>query len=57
MPLYYYQKKRMKNKMPKLTFTVSHENDTRLREKNRHKGDISCIINDALDQYFKKTEQ
>jgi hypothetical protein len=43
--------------MPKLTFTVSHENDTRLREKSRHKGDKSCIINDALDQYFKKTEQ
>ncbi len=43
--------------MPKLTFTVSQENDTRLREKNRYKGDISKIINQALDQYFKKEPQ
>jgi hypothetical protein len=43
--------------MPKLTFTVSHENDVRLREKSLHRGDISCTINDALDQYFKKAEQ
>ncbi len=43
--------------MPKLTFTVSHENETRIRRKIRHKGDISCIINDALDEYFKKTDQ
>jgi hypothetical protein len=43
--------------MPKLTFTVSHENDNRLREKKHHKGDISCTINDALDQYFKNAEK
>jgi len=43
--------------MPKITFTVSHENEARLKEKLLQKGDISCIINDALDQYFKKTEQ
>jgi hypothetical protein len=40
--------------MPKLTFTVSQENDTRLREKNRYKGDMSNTINQALEQYFKK---
>jgi hypothetical protein len=43
--------------MPKLTFTVSHENETRLRQKICHRGDISYIINDALDEYFKKTDQ
>ena len=43
--------------MPKLTFTVSQENDTRLRDKNRHKGDISKIINQALDQHFKKEQK
>jgi len=42
--------------MPRLTFTVSHENDILLKEKKSHKGDISCIINDALDQYFKNTK-
>ena len=42
--------------MPRLTFTVSHENYERLREKDCHKGDISCMINDALDQYFKKAD-
>jgi hypothetical protein len=42
--------------MPKLTFTVSHENGARLKEKVLKKGDISCIINDALDQYFEKAE-
>jgi hypothetical protein len=42
--------------MPKLTFTVSHENEILLKEKKHRKGDISCIINDALDQYFKKIE-
>jgi hypothetical protein len=43
--------------MPKITFTVSHENDIRLREKKHHRGDISCIINDALDLYFKMEER
>ena len=43
--------------MPKLTFTVSHENQKRLREKVLNRSDTSCIINDALDQYFKKAEQ
>ena len=46
-----------KNKMPKLTFTVSQENDTQLREKNSDKGDMSNIINQALEQYFKKELQ
>jgi hypothetical protein len=43
--------------MPKLTFTVSQENDTQLRDKNRHKGDMSKTINQALEQYFKKEPQ
>ena len=52
-----YPKIKVKNKVPKLTFTVSHENDLRLRQKNRHKGDISCTINDALDLFFETAEQ
>ncbi|HEX7482707.1 MAG TPA: hypothetical protein VF350_04505 [Candidatus Bathyarchaeia archaeon] len=43
--------------MPRLTFTVSHENEILLKEKKRRRGDISCIINDALDQYFKNPEK
>ncbi len=43
--------------MPKLTFTVSHENDTRLKARKIHRGDVSCIINDALDLYFENAEQ
>jgi hypothetical protein len=41
-------------KNQKLTFIINPENEKQLREKNRHKGDISNTINIALEQYFKK---
>jgi hypothetical protein len=40
----------MKNQ--KLTFTITPENEKKLREQNRYKGDMSNIINQALEQYF-----
>jgi hypothetical protein len=40
--------------MPKITFNITPENENKLREKNRKKGDISNIINYALEQYFKE---
>ena len=43
--------------MPRLTFMISHENEILLKEKKRRRGDISCIINDALDLYFKNEER
>lgn len=45
----------MENK--KLTFTITQENEKKLREQNRYKGDMSKIINQALEQYFKKETQ
>ena len=43
--------------MPKFTMTINPENEKKLRERNRHKGDISKIINEALDQYFKEDQE
>jgi hypothetical protein len=43
--------------MPKFTFNITPENENQLRERNRHKGDMSNIINKALEQYFKKEPQ
>ena len=43
--------------MPKQTFIISDENDEKLRERNRHKGDMSNIANQALEEYFKNHPQ
>lgn len=40
--------------MPKQTFTITEENDNKLRDRNRHKGDMSDIVNEALKEYFEK---
>ncbi len=45
----------MKNK--KLTFTITSENEKLLRERNRYKGDMSNIINQALEQYFNSKKE
>jgi hypothetical protein len=41
-------------KNQKLNFIITPENEKQLREQNRKRGDISNIINQALEQYFKK---
>jgi 3-methyladenine DNA glycosylase Tag len=38
--------------MNRLTITLTPNNDKRLRELNRKKGDLSNYINYALEQYF-----
>jgi hypothetical protein len=38
----------------KITVIITEENEQKLREQNRKKGDISNIINQALNQYFKE---
>jgi hypothetical protein len=38
----------------KQTFSLTKENDERLRDRNRHKGDMSNIVNQALEDYFRK---
>lgn len=38
--------------MCKLTISLTKQNEQRLRERNRKKGDLSNIINAALDAYF-----
>ena len=40
--------------MTKIIFNITPENENQLREKNRKKGDISNIINQALEKYFKE---
>jgi hypothetical protein len=43
-------------KMAKITFIATTQNETKLRELNRKKGDISNIINKALEMYLQKEE-
>jgi len=43
--------------MAKIIFNITPENEQKLREKNRKRGDISKIINLALEQYFKEVKQ
>jgi len=43
--------------MAKIIFNITPENEQKLREKNRKRGDISKIINQALEQYFKEVKQ
>jgi len=40
--------------MGKITIVLTKENEQKLREQNRKKGDISNIINQALEQHFKE---
>ncbi len=43
--------------MPKITFIPTTQNETALRKLNRKKGDISNIINKALEMYLPKEEK
>ena len=42
------------NKMGKITITLTDENEQKLREQNRRKGDMSDTINEALNKYFEE---
>ena len=44
-------------KMGKITIVLTEENEQKLRETNRRKGDISNKINEALKTYFKEKEK
>jgi len=43
--------------MTKIIFTITTENEKKLREYTHKQGDLSNIINQALEQYLKKVEQ
>ncbi len=43
--------------MVKIIFNITPENENKLREKNRKRGDISNIINQALEQHFKEDKK
>lgn len=43
--------------MSKITIILTEENEQRLREQNRRKGDMSNMINEALSKYFKEKEK
>ncbi len=40
--------------MTKMTFKITDKNEQKLRETNRKKGDLSNIVNKALELYFGK---
>ena len=40
--------------MGKITITLTDENEQKLREQNRRKGDMSDTINEALNKYFEE---
>ncbi len=42
-----------KERFVKQTFTITEENDEFLRDRNRRKGDMSKIVNAALEEYFR----
>ena len=37
-----------------MALSISEENEKKLRDLNRHKGDMSKIINEALEQWFER---
>jgi hypothetical protein len=43
--------------MGKITLVLTDENEQRLREQNRRKGDMSNILNEALNKYFKEKKE
>jgi hypothetical protein len=43
--------------MGKITIILTQENEQKLREQNRKKGDMSDTINEALTKYFKEKEK
>ncbi len=45
-----------KEKFVKQTFTISEFNDEQLRNRNRRKGDMSKIVNAALEAYWNSLE-
>ena len=43
--------------MGKITITLTEENEQKLREQNRKKGDMSDTINEALNKYFEERKK
>lgn len=43
--------------MGKITITLTEENEQKLREQNRRKGDMSDAINEALNKYFEEKKK
>ena len=43
--------------MGKITITLTEENEQKLREQNRKKGDMSDTINEALKKYFEERKK
>ncbi len=43
--------------MGKITIILTEENEQKLREQNRKKGDMSEIINEALNKYFEERKK
>jgi hypothetical protein len=43
--------------MGKITIILTEENEQKLREQNRRKGDMSDTINEALTKYFEEKKR
>jgi hypothetical protein len=43
--------------MTKIIFTITTENEKKLREQTHKQGDLSNTINQALKEHFKKAEK